>query len=155
MKKLLFVIGALLVLSGIITLFEGNISDSIITIFVGAVLMFFFRKKTSKQLEGLAPSSKSMTAAIPDFVAFDFETTGLSSKYDRPTEFAGVIFQNGMITDRLTLFINPERPIPEKIVQNFCQTVLPFHRPDTDASVCRHLKPNISSPQPRVPQGAR
>ena len=61
------------------------------------------------------PNDKSIRDS--KYCVFDFETTGLSSKYDRPTEFAGVIFQNGMITDRLTLFINPERPIPEKIVQ--------------------------------------
>ena len=117
MKKLLFVIGALLVLSGIITLFEGNISDSIITIFVGAVLMFFFRKKTSKQLEGLAPSSKSMTAAIPDFVAFDFETTGLDANTCDIIQAGAVRYVGGKEVDSFNRLANPGTHISAKITE--------------------------------------
>ncbi len=49
------------------------------------------------------------------YCVFDFETTGLSYRYDHPTEFGGVIVENGMVTDRLDLFIDAGVPIPEKI----------------------------------------
>jgi DNA polymerase-3 subunit alpha (Gram-positive type) len=49
------------------------------------------------------------------YCVFDFETTGLSSRYDHPTEFGGVIVENGMITKRFDQFINPGVPIPAMI----------------------------------------
>jgi DNA polymerase-3 subunit alpha (Gram-positive type) len=49
------------------------------------------------------------------YCVFDFETTGLSSRYDHPTEFGGVIVENGMITKRFDQFINPGVHIPEMI----------------------------------------
>jgi DNA polymerase-3 subunit alpha (Gram-positive type) len=49
------------------------------------------------------------------YCVFDFETTGLSAKYDRLTEFGGAIMQNGMVVKTLDIMINPERHIPEKI----------------------------------------
>lgn len=49
------------------------------------------------------------------YCVFDFETTGLSSKYDRPTEFGGVIVENGLVVKRLDTFINPGIPIPKFI----------------------------------------
>lgn len=51
------------------------------------------------------------------YCVFDFETTGLSSRYDHPTMFGGVIVENGMITKRLPLFINPGVHIPDKITE--------------------------------------
>lgn len=51
------------------------------------------------------------------YVVFDLETTGLSTKYDRITEFGGIRFENGQIVKTLDLFVNPERKIPSKIVQ--------------------------------------
>ena len=51
------------------------------------------------------------------YCVFDFETTGLSCRYDKATEFGGVIVENGMVTDRLDFFINGGIPIPEKIQQ--------------------------------------
>jgi len=49
------------------------------------------------------------------YCVFDFETTGLSAKYDRITEFGAVIVENGMVTKSMDLMVNPEMPIPEKI----------------------------------------
>jgi DNA polymerase-3 subunit alpha (Gram-positive type) len=49
------------------------------------------------------------------YCVFDFETTGLSSRYDHPTEFGGVIVENGMITKHFDQFINPGVHIPEMI----------------------------------------
>lgn len=45
------------------------------------------------------------------YVIFDFETTGLSSKYDRIIEFGAVKFKEGMVCDTMDLLIDPERPL--------------------------------------------
>ncbi len=49
------------------------------------------------------------------YCVFDFETTGLSCRYDHVTEFGGVIVENGMVIDRLDLMVNPGIHIPEII----------------------------------------
>lgn len=49
------------------------------------------------------------------YVCFDFETTGLSSKYDRIIEFGATRFEKGVVVDTIDFFINPGRPIPKKI----------------------------------------
>ena len=51
------------------------------------------------------------------YVVFDLETTGLSTRYDKITEFGGIRFENGQIVDTLDILINPERKIPQKIVE--------------------------------------
>lgn len=51
------------------------------------------------------------------YVVFDLETTGLSTRYDKITEFGGIRFENGQIVKTLDLLINPERKIPTKIVE--------------------------------------
>ena len=51
------------------------------------------------------------------YVCFDFETTGLSIKYDRITEFGAVKIKDGLVVDRLDILINPEMHIPEKIAE--------------------------------------
>ena len=51
------------------------------------------------------------------FVVFDLETTGLSTRYDKITEFGGIRFENGQIVKTLQMFINPERKIPAAIVK--------------------------------------
>ena len=51
------------------------------------------------------------------YVVFDLETTGLSTRYDKITEFGGVRFEHGTVVDTLDILINPEREIPAKIVE--------------------------------------
>lgn len=41
------------------------------------------------------------------FVVFDLETTGLSKQDDRIIEFGGVKLRNGMVIERLQMFVNP------------------------------------------------
>ena len=52
-----------------------------------------------------------------EFVAFDLETTGLSSKNDRIIEIGAVILKNGVEIDRFQTFVDPERKLDRKIVE--------------------------------------
>lgn len=49
------------------------------------------------------------------YVVFDFETTGLSARYDRIIEFGAVKFKDGLIVDSMDLLIDPEIPISKFI----------------------------------------
>ncbi len=50
-----------------------------------------------------------------DFVAFDLETTGLSSMYERITEIGAVLFHDFQEVDRFQTFVDPEKPIPPEV----------------------------------------
>ena len=52
-----------------------------------------------------------------EFVAFDLETTGLSSRTDRIIEIGAVILKEGKEVDRFQTFVDPERPLEKKIVE--------------------------------------
>ena len=52
-----------------------------------------------------------------EFVAFDLETTGLSSRTDRIIEIGAVILKDGEEIDRFQTFVDPERPLERKIVE--------------------------------------
>ena len=60
------------------------------------------------------PQSLELNKA--SYVVFDFETTGLSARYDKIIEFGAVKIEHGTITERVDIMVNPERPIPAKIV---------------------------------------
>ena len=51
-----------------------------------------------------------------EFVAFDLETTGLSSQSDVITEIGAVIYRNGEILDRFQSFVNPHRPLSQRVI---------------------------------------
>lgn len=51
-------------------------------------------------------NAKPILLTKAKYCVFDFETTGLSSRYDKPTEFGAVIVENGSITRRMDQFIN-------------------------------------------------
>ncbi|MEW8955458.1 PolC-type DNA polymerase III [Clostridium sp.] len=51
------------------------------------------------------------------YVVFDIETTGFSNQNDKIIEIGAVKIENGKITDRFSRLVNPERPIPAKIVE--------------------------------------
>ncbi len=52
-----------------------------------------------------------------EYVAFDLETTGLSSKYDRIIEIGAVLMKNGEELDRFQTFVDPQRPLERRIVE--------------------------------------
>ncbi|MBQ3133330.1 MAG: PolC-type DNA polymerase III [Clostridia bacterium] len=57
-------------------------------------------------------------AVITDeMIVFDIETTGLSNQNDRITEIGAVRFVDGEAVEEFDTFVNPGKPIPEKIVQ--------------------------------------
>ena len=51
-----------------------------------------------------------------EFVAFDLETTGLSSRTDRIIEIGAVILKNGQEIDRFQTFVDPEQKLDRKII---------------------------------------
>lgn len=51
-----------------------------------------------------------------EFVAFDLETTGLSSLHDEIIEIGAVILQGGKEIGRFQSFVDPGRPLTQKIV---------------------------------------
>lgn len=52
-----------------------------------------------------------------EFVVFDTETTGLGAQNERLTEIGAVLLINGEVRDRFDTFVDPEKPIPQKIVE--------------------------------------
>ncbi len=52
-----------------------------------------------------------------EFVVFDLETTGTSPQNCAITEIGAVKYKGGEIYDEFLTFVNPEMPIPEKIVE--------------------------------------
>ncbi len=52
-----------------------------------------------------------------EYVAFDLETTGLSSKKDTIIEIGAVVFKNGQEVDRFQTFVDPQRPLDRKIIE--------------------------------------
>lgn len=52
-----------------------------------------------------------------EFVAFDLETTGLSSKTDTIIEIGAVIMKAGKEIDRFQTFVNPKRKLEPKIIE--------------------------------------
>ncbi|MGL5634820.1 MAG: PolC-type DNA polymerase III [Sarcina sp.] len=52
-----------------------------------------------------------------EFVIFDLETTGFSSKNDKIIEIGAVKIKNGEIIDRFSSFVNPQRSLPAVIIE--------------------------------------
>jgi len=51
-----------------------------------------------------------------EFVAFDLETTGLSPKTEEIIEIGAVIYRDGEIGEQFQTFVNPGRPLTQKII---------------------------------------
>jgi len=54
---------------------------------------------------------------IEEFVVFDIETTGLSPKNDAITEIGAVKIRDGIVVDTFSQLVNPDRPIPQHIIE--------------------------------------
>ncbi len=52
-----------------------------------------------------------------EFICFDLETTGLSAQKDRITEIGAVRIRGGEVTEHFDTFVDPEMPIPQKVVE--------------------------------------
>ncbi len=70
------------------------------------------------------PSTKILRSAsgearipIPDYVAFDLETTGLSSDDDEIVEIAFVRFEGGRHAETWSTFVRPRKPVPLKMLR--------------------------------------
>ncbi len=73
---------------------------------------YFINDEVSGAVEGSA--EKSLDG---EFIVFDIETTGLNSAKERITEIGAVKMVNGEIKDIFSTFVDPEKPIPEKITE--------------------------------------
>lgn len=72
----------------------------------------YFVDDTVKAVFGAADTSFE-----GEIIAFDLETTGLSAAIDRITEIGAVRIVNGKLKDEFCTFVNPERHIPERVIE--------------------------------------
>ncbi|HIT34106.1 MAG TPA: PolC-type DNA polymerase III [Candidatus Faecousia intestinigallinarum] len=52
-----------------------------------------------------------------EYVAFDLETTGLSSRLDKIIEIGAVVLKNGREIDRFQTFVDPQRKLEPRIIE--------------------------------------
>lgn len=52
-----------------------------------------------------------------EYCVLDIETTGLSFRTEKITELGAVKYRNGEIVEEFECFVNPEKPIPEEVIE--------------------------------------
>ena len=60
---------------------------------------------------------KKQTLDGATYCVLDLETTGISAVNDRITEIGVMKLKNGEVIDQFSCFVNPERPIPQRVVE--------------------------------------
>ncbi|KHD36653.1 DNA polymerase III subunit alpha [Clostridium acetobutylicum] len=71
----------------------------------------------------LAPDKKPSVTNAKDqsidttYCVLDLETTGFSPKTEKITEIGIMKYENGKVIDKFSLFVNPEKPIPARVVE--------------------------------------
>jgi len=83
-----------------------------IKIIYGVEAYFVNNQATIRALTG-----KSEQRLEEDVVCFDIETTGLNNKTEEITEIAATVLRNGELAETFHTYVNPQKPIPEKITQ--------------------------------------
>lgn len=73
------------------------------------------------------------------FVVFDTETTGFYAGSDQMIEIGAVKIKNGEIIDRFDELIDPQRPLPHKIVELTCITDDMVKGKDSEENVTRRF----------------
>ena len=63
------------------------------------------------------PGAQQSASLDDEFVIFDVETTGLSSRTDRLTEIGAVLVKDGAVLSRFHTFVDPQKPIPAEITK--------------------------------------
>jgi len=63
------------------------------------------------------PADGSMPLPVPDYIAFDLETTGLSPDDDEILEVAFIRFRDGEPVERWSTLVNPMRHVPLKTLR--------------------------------------
>lgn len=79
-------------------------------------------------------NSKKQILADADFVIFDLETSGLSTRFDRIIEFGAIKIRNGMIIDRLQMFVQAPVTLSPFIIEktNIKQSDINAAKPESD-----------------------
>lgn len=65
----------------------------------------------------LVVNARNQTLTNDTYIVFDIETTGFSFMEDRITEIGAVKIRDGEIVARYSQLVNPERSIPERVVE--------------------------------------
>jgi len=75
------------------------------------------KSSPKKHLKSRTDDNKDIAVSItvPDFIAFDLETTGLDFRNDRVIEIGALRFVNGKPEEKFSTLINPGIPVPSLI----------------------------------------